>query len=110
MILTIDNIVTSEELTQLTTTLSQSNFVDGQTTAGWHAKLVKQNQQLETHSPDVKPLEELVIKALQRNLLFKLAINPKHIHSLRFSRYEAKMHYGSNTDNALMGGKQIFRY
>lgn len=109
MILTVDNIVTPEELTELTATLSQSNFVDGQTTAGWHAKLVKQNSQLDTTSPNVKPLETLVINALQRNLLFKLAINPKQIHSLRFSRYESKMHYGSHTDNAFMGGKQFFR-
>ncbi|MDJ0730402.1 MAG: Fe2+-dependent dioxygenase [Crocosphaera sp.] len=109
MILTIDNILTPEELTQLTETLSQSNFVDGQTTAGWHAKLVKHNSQLDTTSPEVNSLEELVINALERNLLFQLAINPKQIHSLRFSRYEAKMHYGSHTDNALMGGKQFFR-
>ncbi|EAZ89611.1 Fe2+-dependent dioxygenase [Crocosphaera chwakensis] len=109
MILTIDNILTAEELTQLTDTLSQGNFVDGQTTAGWHAKLVKQNRQLDSTSPDIKPLEELVVNALQRNLLFKLAINPKHIHSLRFSRYEPNMHYGSHTDNAVMGGKQFFR-
>ncbi len=109
MILTIDNILTSEELTQLTDTLSKSNFVDGQTTAGWHAKLVKQNSQLDTTSPEFKPLQDLVINALERNLLFKLAIQPKHIHSLRFSRYEVQMHYGSHTDNALMGGKQFFR-
>lgn len=109
MILTIDDILTSEELNQLTNTLSQGNFVDGQTTAGWHAKLVKRNHQLDSKSPDVKPLEELIINALKRNLLFKLAVNPKHIHSLRFSRYEPKMHYGSHTDNAVMGGKQFFR-
>ncbi|ACB53016.1 unknown [Crocosphaera subtropica ATCC 51142] len=109
MILTIDNILTSEELTELTDILSQGNFVDGQTTAGWHAKLVKQNSQLDKTAPEVKSLEALVINALQRNLLFKLAIHPKHIHSLRFSRYEPKMHYGSHTDNALMGGQQFFR-
>ena len=109
MIFTLNDILTSEELTELTETLSKSNFVDGQTTAGWHAKLVKQNSQLDRTSPEFKPLRDLVINALERNLLFKLAIQPKHIHSIRFSRYEAQMHYGSHTDNALMGGKQFFR-
>ncbi|MEL4897144.1 Fe2+-dependent dioxygenase [Crocosphaera sp. Alani8] len=109
MILTIDNVITPEELTQLTETLSKGKFVDGQTTAGWHAKLVKHNSQLETTFPEIKTLQDLVINALQRNLLFKLAIHPKHIHSLRFSRYEQQMNYGSHTDNALMGGKQFFR-
>ncbi|MGK7886999.1 MAG: Fe2+-dependent dioxygenase [Crocosphaera sp.] len=109
MILTVDNIITTEELTQLTETLSKSKFVEGQTTAGWHAKLVKHNSQLDRTSPEVKPLQNLVINALQRNLLFKLAIQPKHIHSLRFSRYEPDMNYGSHTDNALMEGKKFFR-
>ncbi len=62
------------------------------------------NSQLDRTSPEVKPLQDLVINALQRNLLFKLAIQPKHIHSLRFSRYEPDMNYGSHTDNALMKG------
>ena len=109
MILTVDNIITAEELTQLTETLSKGKFIDGQTTAGWHAKLVKHNSQLDKTSPETKTLQNLVIKALERNLLFKLAIQPKHIHSLRFSRYQQDMNYGSHTDNALMGGKQFFR-
>ncbi|MGB5772824.1 MAG: Fe2+-dependent dioxygenase [Crocosphaera sp.] len=109
MILTLDNILSPKELTQLVDNLSQGSFVHGQTTAGWHAKLVKQNSQLENTSPQFKQLEKLVINALKRNLLLKLAMNPKRIHSLRFSRYDQGMYYGSHTDNALMGGEQFFR-
>ncbi|MEM8778735.1 MAG: Fe2+-dependent dioxygenase [Cyanobacteria bacterium P01_G01_bin.49] len=110
MILTIDEILTSEEHQQLIKSLSQGNFVDGQTTAGWHAKLVKHNTQLERGTSQFPKLTNLVTNALQRHLLFKLAVQPKYIHSLRFSRYEKGMSYGSHTDNALMGsGKQIFR-
>ncbi len=109
MILTLDNVLSPKELTQLVNNLSQGSFVHGQTTAGWHAKLVKQNSQLGNTSQQVKQLEKLVINALKRNLLLKLAINPKRIHSLRFSRYDQGMYYGSHTDNALMGGEQFFR-
>jgi PKHD-type hydroxylase len=109
MILTLDNILSPKELTQLVDNLSQGSFVHGQTTAGWHAKLVKQNSQLKNTSPQFKQLEKLVINALKRNLLLKLAMNPKRIHSLRFSRYDQGMYYGSHTDNALMGGEQFFR-
>ncbi|MEA5532803.1 Fe2+-dependent dioxygenase [Crocosphaera sp. XPORK-15E] len=109
MILTIDNILTPEELKQLIDGLSQGNFVDGKTTAGWHAQLVKQNTQLAQNAPQTAELQNLVLDALSRHLLFKLAINPKYIHSLRFSRYEVGMSYGSHTDNALMGGQQFFR-
>ncbi|MDJ0508748.1 MAG: Fe2+-dependent dioxygenase [Crocosphaera sp.] len=109
MILTLDNILTPEELTQVINHLSQASFVDGQTTAGWHAKTVKHNSQLDSTTVEVKALENIIIKALERNLLFKLAINPKHIHSLRFSRYQPGMYYGSHTDNALMGGQKFLR-
>ncbi|MEA5508291.1 Fe2+-dependent dioxygenase [Crocosphaera sp. UHCC 0190] len=109
MILTIDAILTPKELQRLIDGLSQGNFVDGKTTAGWHAQLVKQNTQLEKTAPQAAELQNLVINALSRHLLFKLAINPKYIHSLRFSRYEVGMAYGSHTDNALMGGQQFFR-
>ena len=109
MILTIDGILTSDQVNQILETLSQGKFVDGQTTAGWHAKLVKQNTQLAKTTPQSQDLENLVIDALQGHLLLKLAVQPKYIHSLRFSRYETGMSYGSHTDNALMGGQRFFR-
>lgn len=109
MILTIDKILSSQEIQQILDILSQGTFVDGQSTAGWHAKLVKQNTQLEPTSPQAQTLTNLVISALQRHLLLKLAIQPKFIHSLRFSCYQSGMSYGSHTDNALMGGQKFFR-
>ncbi|GBF82154.1 Fe2+-dependent dioxygenase [Aphanothece sacrum] len=109
MILTIDSLLTLPELKELTESLSQAEFVDGKITAGWHAKLVKHNTQLDKQAPQVQKLQNLVIMALERNLLISIAVRPKKIHSLRFSRYDIGMSYGTHTDNALMGGGEFLR-
>ncbi|MBW4650566.1 MAG: Fe2+-dependent dioxygenase [Kastovskya adunca ATA6-11-RM4] len=108
MILSIENILTSEELTFITNCLDTAEFVDGKTTAGWHARLVKHNTQLNAQAPDTKDLKGLVTKALLRHPLLQIAALPKAIHSILFSRYDTGMSYGSHVDNALMG-KEFLR-
>ncbi len=102
MIFKIPDILAPEELEYITSSLAQAEFVDGKLTAGWHAKLVKNNQQLK-HSESQQELKELIKKALNRNALFQMAVRPKIVHSILFSRYDTGMAYGRHTDNALMG-------
>lgn len=109
MILSIDNVLTPEELDFVNSHLDTTDFVDGKTTAGWHAKSVKHNTQLTSKAPYTKELTNLVKTALLRSPLFQIAVQPKIIHSILFSRYEAGMSYGSHVDNALMGSQQFWR-
>jgi PKHD-type hydroxylase len=109
MILAIDNVLNSEEIQFVVKSLSQAEFVDGKTTAGWHAKLVKNNTQLDKKGKLAIELEELVKNALECNILLKAAVQPKIIHSILFSRYEMGMSYGSHTDNAFMGKQNFWR-
>lgn len=109
MIFSIDNVLTSEELKFLVYTLEQADFVDGKTTAGWHAKFVKNNMQLKSEATYASDLRELVKSALKRNALFQSALQPKIIHSMLFSRYEKGMSYGRHVDNALMGNQEFLR-
>jgi PKHD-type hydroxylase len=102
MIFKIPDILAPEELEYITSSLADAEFVDGKLTAGWHAKLVKNNQQLK-HSESQQELKELIKKALSRNALFQMAVRPKIVHSILFSRYDTGMSYGRHTDNALMG-------
>jgi PKHD-type hydroxylase len=102
MIFRIPDLLAPEELEYITSSLAQAEFVDGKLTAGWHAKLVKNNQQLK-HSKSQQELKELIKKALSRNTLFQMAVRPKIVHSILFSRYDTGMSYGRHTDNALMG-------
>ena len=109
MIFSIDHVLTSEELKFLVESLEQADFVDGKTTAGWHAKFVKNNMQLNSEATYASDLRELVKTALKRNALFQSALQPKIIHSMLFSRYEKGMSYGRHVDNALMGNQEFLR-
>lgn len=103
MIFTIPNLLSVDELARITATLAQADFVDGKLTAGWEAKLVKNNQQVQSGSPESQELTKIIHAGLKRNELFQAAIRPKKIHSLLFSRYDVGMFYGRHSDNALMG-------
>lgn len=103
MIFSIEQIFSPDELAEIRQVLDKAEFVDGKLTAGWHAKLVKNNQQLKVGTSQ-KELQAKVRATLLKNPLFQAAIRPKSIHSLLFSRYDVGMSYDTHVDNALMGG------
>jgi PKHD-type hydroxylase len=108
MIFSIDNIISPDELTEIKQVLAQAEFVDGKLTAGWHAKLVKNNQQLKAGKSQ-QQLKSQICAALNKNALFQSAIRPKSIHSLLFSRYSEGMSYDTHVDNALMSSNGLCR-
>ena len=109
MIFTIPNLLTPEELKDISSNLSKGEFIDGKLTAGWNAKLVKNNQQLKKKTPLGAHLTQQVKSAFNRNQLFQTAIRPKSIHSVLFSRYDKGMSYGRHVDNALMRNNGMWR-
>ncbi|NER49941.1 MAG: Fe2+-dependent dioxygenase, partial [Symploca sp. SIO1A3] len=109
MILSIAKVLTPEELNLITEQLDAADFIDGKATAGWHARVVKHNTQLTNQATYAQDLKDLVKKALWRNQLFQIAVQPKVIHSILFSRYEEGMSYGRHVDNALMGNQNKLR-
>ena len=110
MIFTIENLLTPEQLATIAERLQTGDFVDGKTTAGWHARTVKNNTQLSSNVTYAKKMKELIKLALEQHPLFKVAAQPKIIHSMLISRYEAGMSYGQHVDNALMGsGSSCYR-
>lgn len=103
MVICIAGILTGIEVDKITEKLSREDFVDGQTTAGWHARQVKKNTQLKGNSPKSTMVRSIVSQALDRNTLFQIAALPKTLSPLLLSRYEVGMEYGSHVDNAFMG-------
>ena len=103
MIFTINQILSPDEITEIKQVLERAKFINGKLTAGWHAKLVKNNQQLKAGASQ-NELKTKIRAALNKNPLFQSAIRPKSIHSLLFSRYDTGMSYDTHVDNALMGG------
>jgi PKHD-type hydroxylase len=103
MIVTLEQLLAPELLDALRSQLRPEDFVDGKLTAGWHARLVKQNTQLAATAPYAETLRLKVEQALGAHPLFQSIAHPRYIHSLLFSRYETGMAYGSHVDNAWMG-------
>lgn len=104
MLFKIPQVLSAEALQVTRAVLEEAKFVDGKLTAGWHAKLVKKNQQLARSSPEANGLTKQVRQALNDHPLFQIAVRPRNIHKLLFSRYDVGMSYGRHVDNALMGG------
>lgn len=102
MLFTISELLDSAAVHSLRDRLSSVPLTDGAATAGWHAKAVKQNQQLDPKQ--AAPLAQEVRQALLTHPLFQAAARPKTIQSLRFNHYADGMCYGRHTDNALMNG------
>ena len=109
MLLSIDNVLTAGELADVSASLGSGPFQDGRTTAGWNARLVKHNLQLEPRSEKAKALREMVTAALFRNGPFNLAVRPKLMRPVMFTRYEPGMEYGLHVDDPLMGGPPPMR-
>jgi len=102
MLFTIPELLSAEAVSSLVERLETAQIVAGKTTAGWHAKTVKNNQQLA--AKPAEPLIEEIRQVMLKHPLFQAAARPKRIHTVRFNRYTDGMSYGRHTDNALMSG------
>ena len=83
--------------------LGAMRFEDGRLTAGWSARLVKDNEQAREGAA-LSVLREWVANAILGHEVFNLAARPKALTPLIFSRYTEGRHYGSHVDNPLMNG------
>lgn len=104
MIFTLCDLLSPAEVVAVRSQLESVEMVEGSVTAGWHAKAVKQNQQLDAKHPIAGSLGEQIRKAILKHPLFEVAARPRYLHTIRFNRYAEGMSYGRHTDNALMYG------
>lgn len=108
MILCIAEILKTDDLAKVRALLARGRYVDGRQTAGWHARLVKNNRQAESGGP-ADEAGEIIHSALLANPLFRAAALPRTIRPMLFSRYEPGMEYGPHVDDAIMGRDQPMR-
>ncbi|HLQ93185.1 MAG TPA: Fe2+-dependent dioxygenase [Xanthobacteraceae bacterium] len=104
MQIVISDILSAEDIATVCATLEQARFVDGRTTAGFSASLVKNNQQAAGGDRKLETIRKLIAARILGNELFQIAVRPKLLSPLLFSRYDKAMHYGSHVDDALMNG------
>lgn len=100
----IGNILNADEVAMIRAALGRAKFVDGRETAGWAAQQVKHNLQAADFDRSLETARKLVAERIQSHEVFQLAVRPKTLTPIMFSRYEGEMHYGSHVDDALMQG------
>ena len=103
MLITIADVLPQGDLDEIRAMLGAMRFEDGRATAGWSARLVKDNEQAREGAA-LGLLRERVASAILANEVFNLAVRPKALTPLIFSRYQEGRHYGSHVDNPLMNG------
>src|SRR3954467_2064124 len=103
MILCIGDVLNSKELEEVCADIEALTFVDGRATAGWAARLVKDNEQAEAGTR-VDALRRRIAALILDNELFQIAVRPKALTPLLISRYGPGKQYGTHVDDALMQG------
>jgi PKHD-type hydroxylase len=103
MQIVIGNVLSAEEVALARDALARATFLDGRETAGFAARLVKNNRQA-ANDRKTETLRKLIEQRLLGHEVFALAVRPKALTEVMFSRYESGMHYGSHVDDALMQG------
>lgn len=102
MLITIDQLLSQEELAEARRLIAGSSWDSGPGNAGIQAAQVKNNQQLPEHAEHQPALRRLVLDALNRNAVFFSAALPLKILPPFFNRYSGKANtYGFHTDNAM---------
>lgn len=104
MQIVISDILTPGDLAAIHDALASTRFVDGRETAGFAARKVKNNRQADGNDRTLDEARSLVAARIMANELFRLAVRPKALTPLLFSRTETGMQYGVHVDDALMGG------
>jgi PKHD-type hydroxylase len=104
MQIVIGDVLPADEVETVCGALARARFVDGRETAGYTARLVKNNEQADGSDRALETVRKLVASRILGNELFRLAVRPKALSPLLFSRYDKAMHYGSHVDDAIMDG------
>jgi PKHD-type hydroxylase len=101
MLLHIPDILTAEQVAHCRQKLEQADWVDGRVTAGPQSALAKDNMQLPEGHPAARELGDLILTALQNNLLFMAAALPLKVFPPLFNRYRGGQSFGAHIDNAI---------
>ena len=81
VIICAPNVLTSEELGVIRNELQGAAFIDGASTAGWSAREVKKNLQVDINTESQARLREIVRDAFLRNAMLQASILPSSLAS-----------------------------
>ena len=103
MVSYIPDILDWTEIKKIRAAIAEGEFRDGKQTAGYRAKRVKHNLQMDQSSNAAKEVKAMILTGLRRNPTFQRVVLPRSIRPPLISRYREGMNYGLHVDDALMG-------
>jgi PKHD-type hydroxylase len=109
MLLCIPDVLEFSELKEIRDAIDDHTFKDGKQTAGYRAKRVKNNLQMDRDAPGAQKARGIVLAALKRNREFQETALPRTVKPPLISRYGEGMNYGWHVDDALMAGDPKIR-
>jgi PKHD-type hydroxylase len=101
MLLTIEDVLTADQVGEFRQRLAAADWVDGRVTAGAQSALAKRNMQVPEDSATARELGETILGALGRNPRFVSAALPLRVFPPLFNRYDAGMAFDTHVDNAI---------
>ena len=101
MLLSIPEVLTTEQVAEIRQVLTQADWVDGRITAGHQSARAKDNMQLPEDHPEAARLGEMILAALGQNALFISAALPLRVFPPLFNRYQGGQSFGTHVDNAI---------
>ncbi len=109
MLSILDNVLDGQQVQEILAQLNDELFEDGKTTAGYRAKMVKDNQQMKQAAPGMMEIRERLVKAIRAHPGFRGATLARAIRPILISRYKPGMQYGLHVDDPLMGKEKSNR-
>ncbi len=101
MLITIEKVLSAEQVKAARTRLASAEWVDGRVTAGYQAQEVKRNAQIPENSPVSKELGEMVLAGLARSPRFMSAALPLRVFPPMFNSYAGGQTFGTHVDTAI---------
>jgi PKHD-type hydroxylase len=102
MLITIDDVLSKDEVAQFRAWMARAEWQDGAATGGSQARRVKHNLQLDDNAEPAISLGQHILRSLAANPLFVSAALPRKIYPPKFNRYEGGGSYGTHVDSAVM--------
>lgn len=102
MPITIEKVLSAEEVKQFRARLDTANWQDGLKTAGTLARAAKRNMQLDDESEIAISLGNHILRKLGNYPIFIAAALPNKIYPPKFNCYADGGSYGAHVDSALM--------
>ena len=102
MLITIENLLSKDEVKQFRAHLDTAEWQDGVKTAGTLARSQKHNQQLDDSSEIAISLGHHLLRKLGNHARFIAGALPNKIYPPKFNRYTEGGYYGTHIDSALM--------